>query len=301
MHPGVREQPAPVRLVVKELIEGPKPRQIEFARLNLTYTILSKRRLIELVEGRLVSGWDDPRMPTVAGMRRRGYTPRAIREFCSRIGVAKKDNLVDIALLEHCVREDLNETVPRAMAVLKPLKVIIDNYPEGQVEEMECSNHPQKPEMGTRKVPFSRVLYIESDDFMENPPKKYKRLGPGRGVRLRNSYVIRFVSLIRDEATGEISELHCTYDPETKNAPPPDGRKVEGLASGFGRTRYRQRSVSMTDFSGSPTPPAPRASSRTFSTRGRSRSLPPGSNRASRRLHLKAGFSSRGSAISVST
>ncbi len=214
---------------VKELIEGPKPRQIEFARLNLTYTILSKRRLIELVEGRLVSGWDDPRMPTVAGMRRRGYTPRAIREFCSRIGVAKKDNLVDIALLEHCVREDLNETVPRAMAVLKPLKVIIDNYPEGQVEEMECSNHPQKPEMGTRKVPFSRVLYIESDDFMENPPKKYKRLGPGRGVRLRNSYVIRFVSLIRDEATGEISELHCTYDPETKNAPPPDGRKVEGV------------------------------------------------------------------------
>ena len=214
---------------VKELIEGPKPRQIEFARLNLTYTILSKRRLIELVEGRLVSGWDDPRMPTVAGMRRRGYTPRAIREFCSRIGVAKKDNLVDIALLEHCVREDLNETVPRAMAVLKPLKVIIDNYPEGQVEEMECSNHPQKPELGTRKVPFSRVLYIESDDFMENPPKKYKRLGPGREVRLRNSYVIRFVSLIRDEATGEISELHCTYDPETKNAPPPDGRKVEGV------------------------------------------------------------------------
>ncbi len=214
---------------VNELIEGPKPRQIEFARLNITYTVLSKRRLIELVEGRLVSGWDDPRMPTVAGMRRRGYTPRAIREFCSRIGVAKKDNLVDIALLEHCVREDLNETAPRAMAVLKPLKIIIDNYPEGQVEEMECPNHPQKPEMGTRSVPFSRVLYIENDDFMENPPKKYKRLGPGREVRLRNSYVIRFVSLVRDEATGEVSELHCTYDPETKNAPPSDGRKVEGV------------------------------------------------------------------------
>ncbi|MDD3846476.1 MAG: glutamine--tRNA ligase/YqeY domain fusion protein [Syntrophorhabdaceae bacterium] len=214
---------------VGELIEDPRPRQIEFARLNLTYTVLSKRRLIELVEGHLVSGWDDPRMPTVAGMRRRGYTPEAIREFCSRIGVAKNDNLVDIALLEHCVREDLNERAPRTMAVLRPLKLIIDNYPEGQVEEMECANHPKQPEMGTRKVPFSRVLYIESDDFMENPPRKYKRLGPGREVRLRNSYVIRFVSTVKDPATGEVSELHCTYDPETKNAAPSDGRKVEGV------------------------------------------------------------------------
>lgn len=214
---------------VGELIEDPRPRQIEFARLNLTYTVLSKRRLIELVEGHLVSGWDDPRMPTVAGMRRRGYTPEAIREFCSRIGVAKNDNLVDIALLEHCVREDLNERAPRTMAVLRPLKLIIDNYPEGQVEEMECANHPKQPEMGTRKVPFSRVLYIESDDFMENPPRKYKRLGPGREVRLRNSYVIRFVSTVKDPATGEASELHCTYDPETKNAAPSDGRKVEGV------------------------------------------------------------------------
>lgn len=214
---------------VGELIEDPRPRQIEFARLNLTYTVLSKRRLIELVEGHLVSGWDDPRMPTVAGMRRRGYTPEAIREFCSRIGVAKNDNLVDIALLEHCVREDLNERAPRAMAVLRPLKLIIDNYPEGQVEEMECANHPKQPEMGTRKVPFSRVLYIENDDFMENPPRKYKRLGPGREVRLRNSYVIRFVSMVKNPATGEASELHCTYDPETKNALPSDGRKVEGV------------------------------------------------------------------------
>lgn len=214
---------------VNELIEGPKPQQIEFARLNLSYTMLSKRRLIELVEGHLVGGWDDPRMPTVAGMRRRGYTPEAIREFCARIGVAKNDNLIDIALLEHCVRDDLNERAPRAMAVLRPLKVIIDNYPEGRVEEIDCPIHPQKPEMGTRKVPFSRVLYIENDDFMENPPKKYKRLGPGREVRLRNSYVIKLVSTMKNESTGEVTELHCTYDPDTRNAAPSDGRKVEGV------------------------------------------------------------------------
>jgi len=214
---------------VNELIEGPKPQQIEFARLNLSYTMLSKRRLIELVEGHLVGGWDDPRMPTVAGMRRRGYTPEAIREFCARIGVAKNDNLVDIALLEHCVRDDLNERAPRAMAVLRPLKLIIDNYPEGQVEEIDCPIHPQKPQMGTRKVPFSRVIYIENDDFMENPPKKYKRLGPGREVRLRNSYVIRLVSTVKNESTGEVMELHCTYDPDTRNAAPSDGRKVEGV------------------------------------------------------------------------
>jgi glutaminyl-tRNA synthetase len=214
---------------VNELIEGPRPRQIEFARLNLSYTMLSKRRLIELVEGRLVGGWDDPRMPTVAGMRRRGYTPEAIREFCARIGVAKNDNLVDIALLEHCVRDDLNERAPRAMAVLRPLKVIIDNYPEEQVEEIDCPIHPQKPEMGTRKVPFSRIIYIENDDFMENPPKKYKRLGPGRKVRLRNSYVIRLDSTKKNESTGEVMELHCTYDPDTRNAAPSDGRKVEGV------------------------------------------------------------------------
>jgi glutaminyl-tRNA synthetase len=185
--------------------------------------------LIELVEGGYVKGWDDPRMPTVAGMRRRGYTPRAIRSFCAVIGVAKNENLVDITVLEHCVREDLNETAPRAMAVLKPLRVVIDNYPEDTVEEFEFANHPQKPELGTRKVPFSRVLYIEQGDFQENPPGKYKRLAPGQEVRLRNSYVIRFEGMVKDEKTGEIIELHCTYDAETRNAPPPDGRKIKGV------------------------------------------------------------------------
>ena len=214
---------------VDQLIEGDKPRQIEFARLNLSYTILSKRRLIELVEKDLVAGWDDPRMPTVAGMRRRGYTPEAIRDFCSKIGVAKNDNLVDISLLEACVRDDLNERAPRAMAVLRPLRVVIDNYPEGQAEEFDAANHPQKPDMGTRKISFSKVLYIEADDFMEEPPKKYKRLGPGREVRLRNGYVIRYASHTKDQATGQVVEVHCTYDAATLNGPPPDGRKVEGV------------------------------------------------------------------------
>ena len=214
---------------VDQLIEGDKPRQIEFARLNLSYTILSKRRLIELVEKDLVAGWDDPRMPTVAGMRRRGYTPEAIRDFCSKIGVAKNDNLVDISLLEACVRDDLNERAPRAMAVLRPLRVVIDNYPEGQAEEFDAANHPQKPDMGTRKISFSKVLYIEADDFMEEPPKKYKRLGPGREVRLRNGYVIRYASHTKDQATGQVVEVHCTYDAATRNGPPPDGRKVEGV------------------------------------------------------------------------
>ena len=215
--------------IVNELITGDRPQQVEFARLNLSYTILSKRRLIQLVEQGHVAGWDDPRMPTVAGMRRRGYTPEAIRDFCAKIGVAKNDNLVDIALLEACVRDDLNERAPRAMAVLRPLRVVIDNYPEGHEEEFESANHPQKPDMGTRKVPFSRVLYIEQEDFSENPPKKYKRLGPGREVRLRNAYVIRYESLKKDETTGEVVEVHCTYDPSTRNGPPADGRKVEGV------------------------------------------------------------------------
>jgi len=214
---------------VDQLIEGDKPRQIEFARLNLSYTILSKRRLIELVEKDLVAGWDDPRMPTVAGMRRRGYTPEAFRDFCAKIGVAKNDNLVDISLLEACVRDDLNERAPRAMAVLRPLRVVIDNYPEGQAEEFDAANHPQKPDMGTRKISFSKVLYIEADDFMEEPPKKYKRLGPGREVRLRNGYVIRYASHTKDQATGQVVEVHCTYDAATRNGPPPDGRKVEGV------------------------------------------------------------------------
>ena len=215
--------------IVGKLITGSRPRQIEFARLNLSYTVLSKRRLIELVKKDYVQGWDDPRMPTVTGMRRRGYTPEAIRKFCAQIGVAKNDNLIDVALLEHCVREDLNDRAPRAMCVLRPLRVVIDNYPENQVEQFECANHPQNPEMGTRKLPFSRVLYIERDDFMENPPKKYHRLGPGREVRLRNAYIIKFENMVRDERTGEMVELHCTYDPQTRNAQPADGRKVPGV------------------------------------------------------------------------
>jgi len=215
--------------IVNELIEDDqKPQQIEFARLNLSYTLLSKRRLIELVEKGYVSGWDDPRMPTIAGMRRRGYTPEAIRTFCNKIGVAKKDNLVDCALLEACVRDDLNECAPRVMAVLKPLTLVIDNYPEGKIEEIECANHPQNPAMGTRKVPFSKTLYIEQDDFNEHPPKKYKRFAPGREVRLRYAYVIKYAGMVKDEKSGEIREVHCTYDPETKDASP-DGRKVEGV------------------------------------------------------------------------
>ena len=214
---------------VEQLIPGDRPRQIEFARLNVSYTVLSKRRLIELVTRGFVNGWDDPRMPTVAGMRRRGYTPAAIRNFAAAIGVAKNDNLVDIGLLESCVRDDLNETAPRAMAVLRPLKVVLDNYPEGETEEFDCANHPQKPEMGSRKIPFTKVLYIEREDFEEIPPKKYKRLAPGKEVRLRNAYVIRFESMVKDEKTGEILELHCTYDPDTRSGPPADGRKIDGV------------------------------------------------------------------------
>mgnify|MGYP003745502891 CR=1 FL=1 len=215
--------------IVERLIHGQRPRQIEFARLNLSYTVLSKRRLIELVEKKHVSGWDDPRMPTVSGMRRRGFTPAAIRNFCAEIGVAKNDNLIDVALLEHCIREDLNESAPRVMGVLQPLRVILDNYPEDQEEFIECANHPQNPAMGTRRVPFCRELYIERDDFMEDPPRKYHRLGPGREVRLRNAYLIKFEKMVKDNLTGEIKEIHCTYDPETKNAPPADGRKVPGV------------------------------------------------------------------------
>ena len=203
------------------------PRQIEFARLNLTYTILSKRRLIELVEKKNVSGWDDPRMPTIAGMRRRGYTPESIREFCARIGVAKNDSIVDVGLLENCVREDLNERAPRVMAVLRPLRVVIDNYPEGRVEEFDCPYHPQKPEMGSRKVPFSRTLDIEQEDFMENPPKKFYRLAPGKEVRLRYGYFIKCVNVITDPKTGKVAEVHCTYDLETRSGFAPDGRKVD--------------------------------------------------------------------------
>ncbi len=204
------------------------PQQIEFARLNLSYTVLSKRMLRQLVEEGYVSGWDDPRMPTLSGLRRRGYTPEAIRNFCKRIGVAKTNSVVDIALLEHCVREDLNKRAPRRMAVLRPLRVVIDNYPEGKVEWVEAVNNPEDPSMGTRKVPFSRELYIERDDFREDPPRKYYRLAPGREVRLMYAYFIRCERVVKDENTGEIVELHCTYDPETRGGRAPDGRKVKG-------------------------------------------------------------------------
>jgi glutaminyl-tRNA synthetase len=204
------------------------PRQIEFARLNLTYTVMSKRRLLQLVEQGHVAGWDDPRMPTVSGLRRRGYTPESIRNFCERIGVAKTDSTIDIALLEHCIRDDLNKRAPRVMAVLRPLRVVIDNYPEGETEELDAVNNPEDPDMGMRKVPFSRVLYIEHDDFREEPPPKFFRLAPGREVRLRYAYFITCVEVVKDEETGEVMELHCTYDPETRGGSAPDGRKVKG-------------------------------------------------------------------------
>jgi glutaminyl-tRNA synthetase len=203
------------------------PRQIEFARLNLSHTVLSKRKLIQLVAEGRVSGWDDPRLPTISGLRRRGYPPEAVRDFCDRIGVAKADSMVDIALLEHCLREDLNKRAPRVMAVLNPLKVVIDNYPPDRVEEMEAVNNPEDPAAGTRKLPFSRVLYIEKDDFMETPPKKFFRLAPDREVRLRYAYFIKCVEVIRDPAGGEVLELHCTYDPQTRGGDAPDGRKVK--------------------------------------------------------------------------
>ena len=203
------------------------PRQIEFARLNLSHTIMSKRRLLELVEQGYVSGWDDPRMPTISGLRRRGFTPESIRNFCERVGLAKRNSIIDVALLEHCVREDLNKTAPRVMAVLRPLKVIIDNYPEGQVEELEAINNPEDPDMGTRKIPFSRVIYIEQEDFQEDPPKKFYRLAPGREVRLRYAYFIKCVYAVRDQKTGELTELHCTYDPDTKGGSADDERRVK--------------------------------------------------------------------------
>jgi glutaminyl-tRNA synthetase len=204
------------------------PQQIEFARLNLSYTILSKRWLVQLAESGYVNGWDDPRMPTLSGFRRRGYTPEAIRDFCNRIGVAKSDNLVDIALLEYCLRQDLNIRAPRVMAVLRPLKVIIDNYPEGEVEELDAENNPEDDSMGHRKMPFSREIYIEREDFMEDPPRKYFRLAPGREVRLKHAYYITCVDVVKDEQTGEITELHCTYDPETRGGWSEDGRRVRG-------------------------------------------------------------------------
>ncbi len=204
-----------------------RPRQIEFARLNLTYTVMSKRKLLELVKGGFVRGWDDPRMPTVGGLRRRGYTPASIRAFSRRIGVTKFDSLTDVVLLEHCIRDELNLSANRVMAVLKPLKVVIENYPEGQTEELEAVNNPENPAAGTRPVPFSRELFIERDDFMENPPKQFFRLAPGREVRLRYAYLITCRQVIKDPATGEPVELRCTYDPATRGGNTPDGRKVK--------------------------------------------------------------------------
>jgi glutaminyl-tRNA synthetase len=203
------------------------PQQIEFARLNLSYTVLSKRRLLRLVNEKHVTGWTDPRMPTLAGIRRRGYTPEAIRNFCERIGVGKKESVVDLGFLEHCLREDLNKRAPRVMAVLRPLRVVIDNYPEDRVEYLDAVNNPEDPGMGTRKVPFSRVLYIEREDFMEDPPKKFYRLAPGREVRLRYGYYVKCVDVVKDEKTGEVVEIHCTYDPATRGGGSPDGRRVK--------------------------------------------------------------------------
>ena len=204
------------------------PQQIEFARLNLSHTVLSKRKLLRLVEGGHVTGWDDPRMPTLAGLRRRGYTLESVRNFCERIGVAKHGGVIDIALLEHSVREDLNKRAPRAMAVLRPLRVVLDNYPEGRVEELEAVNNPEDPGMGTRKVPFSRVLYIEGEDFREDPPKGFFRLSPGQEVRLRYAYIIRCVDVVKDPRTGEVIEVRCTYDPDTRSGSGQAGRRVKG-------------------------------------------------------------------------
>jgi glutaminyl-tRNA synthetase len=203
-----------------------QPKQYEFARLNLNYTVMSKRKLLQLVEQKHVGGWDDPRMPTVSGLRRRGYTPESIRDFCARVGVAKKENVIDVGLLEHCIREDLNRRAPRAMAVLRPLKLVLTNYPEGQSEEFDIARHPDDASLGSRRVPFSREIYIERDDFMEDPPKKFFRLAPGREVRLRNAYLVTCIEAIKN-AAGEIVELRGTYDPATRGGDAPDGRKVK--------------------------------------------------------------------------
>jgi glutaminyl-tRNA synthetase len=224
------------------------PQQIEFARLNLTYTVMSKRKLLQLVREGFVSGWDDPRMPTISGMRRRGYTPEAIRNFCERIGVAKRDSMVEVALLEHCVREDLNKRVPRFMAVLHPLKVTIDNYPDGGAEEIDAVNNPEDPSMGSRRVPFTKTLYIEQDDFKEDPPKKFFRLSPGREVRLRYAYFITCTSVVKDPTTGEIVELHCSYDPATSGGSAPDGRSPKSTMHWVSAEKSLSAEVRLYDY-----------------------------------------------------
>jgi len=206
-----------------------RPQQIEFARLNLSHTVMSKRKLRELVMEGYVDGWDDPRMPTISGLRRRGYTPESIRDFCDRIGVAKRDSVVDIALLEHCIREQLNQHAPRVMAVLRPLRVIIDNYPEDQVEWLEAENNPENPSMGSRQIPFSREIFIEQEDFMENPPKKFFRLSPGGEIRLKSAYIIKCEEVVKDE-NGAIIELHCSYDPDSRSGGATSGRKIKGTS-----------------------------------------------------------------------
>ena len=222
-----------------------RPRQIEFARLNLNYTVMSKRKLLALVEQKLVGGWDDPRMPTIAGLRRRGYTPAAIRDFCGRIGVAKKENVVDVALLEHTVREDLNRRARRALAVLRPLRIVIENYPEGREERVEATNNPEDPAAGTRQIPFSRELYIEQDDFMEQPPKKFFRLAPGTEVRLRYAYIIKCERVVKD-ASGAVTELRCTYDPESLSGATA-ARRVKGTVHWVSAPQARDAEVRLYD------------------------------------------------------
>lgn len=224
------------------------PQQIEFARLNLSYTVMSKRKLLELVELGKVSGWDDPRLPTISGLRRRGFTPESIRDFCDRIGLAKRESVVDIALLEYCLREDLNKRAQRVMAVLRPLRVVIENYPEEKVEELDAENNPEDPSMGTRKIPFSRVLYIEQEDFREEPPKKYFRLAPGREARLKHGYYIKCVDVVKDEKTGEIVELRCTYDPETRGGWSKDGRRVMGTLHWVSAPHSLEAEVRLYDY-----------------------------------------------------
>jgi len=233
---------------LQELGFDPRPQQIEFARLNITYTVLSKRKLLQLVEQKLVSGWDDPRMPTIAGMRRRGYTPQAIREFCERIGVSKAHSTVDMSLLEFCLREDLNRRAARRMVVLRPLKVVIDNYPEGQMEELEAENNPEDPSMGSRKIMFSRHLYIEQDDFRENPPPKYIRLSPGAEVRLKHAYYIRCQNVVKDPGSGEIREIHCTYDPASRGGWSQDRRMVRGTLHWVSAEHCARAEVRLYDY-----------------------------------------------------
>jgi glutaminyl-tRNA synthetase len=232
--------------VLKTLKTPCHPQQIEFARLNINYLVMSKRKLLEMVQKKVVAGWDDPRMPTIQGFRRRGVTPEAIRDFCDRIGVTKKDSCIEYSLFENCIREDLDRTAPRVMAVLRPLKVVIENYPDGQTEEFEIPNHPQKPEMGSRKVAFSKVIYVEQEDFMENPPNKFFRLGPGKEVRLRGAYFVKCTDFKKD-AQGNVTELRCTYDPETRGKNPPDGRKVKGTIHWVSEAHSLQTEIRLYD------------------------------------------------------